>query len=79
MVKAPIGIIRSLLENTDRNTEWIFFFFLSFEVRNSDLKILLKVFYFKVIRNQFWNSGCQGLVGYFRPSCLFKTLSFLLP
>lgn len=56
-----------------------FSFFLSFEVRNSDLKILLKVFYLKVIRNQFWNSGCQGLVGYFRPSCLFKALSFLLP
>jgi len=28
MVKAPIGIIGSLLENTNGNTEWTFFFFL---------------------------------------------------
>ena len=73
MEKTPIRIIGSLLENTDGNTEWIFFFF--FEVRNNDLKIL-KVFYLEVIKNQSWDGGCQGPVRYFRPACLFKTLSW---
>lgn len=51
MVKAPIGLPDP-------------FWKIQMEIQNgffySDLKILLKVFYLEVIRDQSWNSGCQG-------------------